>query len=99
MDNAKLELLQLVEEMGEKRVKQYIKAYLTTVKGKGKDAESFYNNFNEYITYCKEKNKDGYGRISINGFKFFLSNMDLNEVMKQIEEVNNKDNDDDFIDY
>ena len=99
MENDKLEMLQLAEEMGEKRVKQYMKVYLTTLKGNEKGVEDFYNSFNEYVKHCKKKSKNGIGRISITGFKLFLSGTDLNEIMKQIEEVNSRDDDDDFIEY
>jgi hypothetical protein len=90
MDKNKLETLQLIKEMGEKRTKQYIKAYVET-KGKPTGSEHFSDSFCDYINHCKKKGKDGTGRMSIMGFKCFLSGMDLAETMRKIDEFNSRD--------
>lgn len=69
----------LVDEMGEERFKQYIKAYLEL----GKDKHYFFEKFAEYIGQCKE-NKKGHKAISIMSFKNFL--LDIPS-MEELEEI------------
>ncbi|MCB2360168.1 hypothetical protein [Clostridium estertheticum] len=56
----------LIDEMGEERFKQYMKAYLEL----GKDKQHFFEKFAAYIYQCKE-NVKGYKIMSIMSFKIF----------------------------
>ena len=65
-DNIYMEkIVTLVDEMGEKRLIQYMKVYLQC----GYDKKYFFQKLGEYI----DSNK----RISINGFKMFIFNKSL----------------------
>lgn len=92
MDDYKLKIIELVNEMGQKRIEQYLGVYCGS-SFREDSLESFTNTFCEYIEYCKDKSKDGYGRISLNGFREYLTNNELFEIMKNIEEYNERKDD------
>lgn len=72
-------IMPLVEEMGDGRFKQYMKAYLEL----GKDSHYFFDKFAAYIDQCK-KNKNDYKIMSVMTFKNFLLDMPLMEEFKKI---------------
>lgn len=77
---SKMDIATLLEEMGEKRFKQYMKAYVSVTKDL--TFKGFGDSFKEYIEACRKKSKKGTGCISILGYKMFLLGLDLGEIMK-----------------
>jgi len=71
-ENQKTNLLSLVEEMGEARVKKYIKAYLELKQ----DRNLFLETFSKYIE-SRIPDKNGFKPISISSFKKFI--LELNQ--------------------
>ena len=75
----------LIDEIGEERFKQYMKAYLELAK----DKHYFFEKFTSYIDQCKV-NKNGYKIMSIMSFKNYILNMpsmeDLHELLENIED-------------
>lgn len=69
----------LVDEMGEDRFKQYMKAYLE-LNG---DKQYFFEKFALYIDNCK-KDRNGFRRISISSFKSFILGIPSIEELEEI---------------
>lgn len=85
----------VLNEMG-KAVDRYIKVYKKTLKNQTFEMENFKVVFKEYLEHRHSKSKDGYARISPTSFSFYLGGSDLEEIMQNIEEANNKEDDHDF---
>lgn len=85
--------INLNEEMGEKAVKKYLKIYFEEKK----TTDGFIKAFQEYVN-SRKKTKNGYKRISANGFRMFIMDPDtlklIKEVIEHAEEYNNSNNND-----
>jgi hypothetical protein len=74
-------IIPIADEMGEKRLEEYMKVYLKL----NKDKNYFFKEFAEYIESRKE-DKNGYKRISISSFKSYILEVpSIEEKINKIE--------------